>query len=158
TVSIFPRRLRLFSRNAYKYGPRPATIIRDPLLCHPHSVAFTPETNHLVVTNAGANYFSVYPAVGAGSKTRWSQSPALRQMIGPDSVFQKVNANNEMEGGPKGVAVHQASVAVCIAERGIKIYSFREGLSTLESRVRAAPCGAAPCPEASADQLCQQNS
>ena len=35
-------------------------VITDPGLRHPHSVAFSSETNHLVVTNAAANYFSVY--------------------------------------------------------------------------------------------------
>ena len=62
TVSIYQRRKPILSRLKLKYGPRPVTIIKDPGFRYPHSVAFTPETNHLVVTNAGANYFSVYRA------------------------------------------------------------------------------------------------
>jgi DNA-binding beta-propeller fold protein YncE len=60
SVSIFQRRKSFLFGNKLRYGPAPVTVIRDPGLSHPHSVAFTPETNHLAVTNAGANYFSVY--------------------------------------------------------------------------------------------------
>ncbi len=92
-------------------------------------MAFTPKTNHLVVTNAGANYFSVYRPEGRAGKTRWSQSPVLRQIIGPDDLFREVNARNKMEGGPKGIAIHENSLAICSPEHGVKIYSFRENLS-----------------------------
>ena len=102
------------------------TIIEDPGLRYPHSVAFTPKTNHLVVTNAGANYFSVYRPKRRNFKTRWSQSPVLQRTVGPDDTFKEVNALNKMEGGPKGVAIHENSLAVCSPEHGIKIYSFRE--------------------------------
>jgi P pilus assembly chaperone PapD len=53
-------RRTILLRGKFRYGPRPVTIIEDSGLRHPDSLAFTPETNHLVVTNAGANYFSVY--------------------------------------------------------------------------------------------------
>jgi len=129
TVSIYQRRQLFFSRRKIKYGPRPVTIIKDPAFRYPHSVAFTPETNHLVVTNAGANYFSVYEPKRCFSKMRWSQSPVLQKIVGPDSIFQEVNARNKMEGGPKGVAIHKNSLAVCSPEHGIKIYSFRENIS-----------------------------
>jgi DNA-binding beta-propeller fold protein YncE len=102
------------------------TIIADPAMRFPHSVAFTPETNHLVVTNAGANYFSIYQPKQRESEWRWSQSPVLQKTVGPDSIFRKVNAANKMEGGPKGVAVSKNNLAVCSPELGIKIYSFRE--------------------------------
>jgi DNA-binding beta-propeller fold protein YncE len=129
TVSIYQRRKSILSRLKLKYGPRPVTIIKDPGFRYPHSVAFTPETNHLVVTNAGANYFSVYRPKRRFSKMRWSQSPVLQKIIGPDNIFQEVNARNKMEGGPKGVAIHKNCLAVCSPEHGIKIYSFRENLS-----------------------------
>lgn len=128
TVSIYRRRESIFSR-IFKYGPRPVTIIEDPGLRHPHSVAFTPKTNHLVVTNAGANYFSVYQPKGHGTEMRWSQSPVLQITVGPDSIFKEVNARNKMEGGPKGIAIHENSLAICSPEHGVKIYSFRENLS-----------------------------
>jgi len=118
-----------------KYGPWPATIIRDPRLHHPHSVAFSPETNHLVVTNAGANYFSVYEPKSDALKMRWSKSPVVQQTVGPDRIFQEVNARNKMEGGPKGIAIHGNSLAICSPEHGVKIYSFRE----LPARPRAGP-------------------
>jgi DNA-binding beta-propeller fold protein YncE len=126
TVSIYDRRKTFFSRRELKYGSRPVSIIRDPGLRHPHSVAFTPKTNHLVVTNAGANYFSVYRPEGHGSQVRWSQAPVLQQVLGPYSVFNQVNACNKMEGGPKGIAIHKNNLAVCSPEYGIKIYSFCE--------------------------------
>lgn len=102
------------------------TIIADPGVRFPHSVAFTPETNHLVVTNAGANYFSVYRPEGRNSEMRWSPLPVLQKAVGPDNIFREVNASNKMEGGPKGVAFSNNSLAVCSPELGIKIYSFRE--------------------------------
>lgn len=126
TVSIYQRRRVILSRRKLKYGARPVTIIKDPGFRHPHSVAFTPKTNHLVVTNAGANYFSVYEPKRHGFKMRWSQSPVLQKILGPDSIFKQVNARNKKEGGPKGVAIHKNSLAVCSPEHGIKIYSFRE--------------------------------
>jgi DNA-binding beta-propeller fold protein YncE len=126
TVSIYQRRSGIFSRNKLKYGPRPVTIIKDPGFRYPHSVAFTPETNHLIVTNAGANYFSVYRSETRGGKMRWSPSPVLRKIVGPDDLFKEVNARNKMEGGPKGVAIYKNNLAVCSPEHGIKIYSLSE--------------------------------
>jgi DNA-binding beta-propeller fold protein YncE len=126
SVSVFARRNRAFSRGKLEYGPEPSTVIKEPGLRHPHSVAFSPETNHIVVTNAGANYFSVYEPARHFFKTRWSQSPVMRKVIGPEDAFKKVNARNKMEGGPKGIAVHQNSLAICSPEHGVRIYSFRE--------------------------------
>jgi DNA-binding beta-propeller fold protein YncE len=132
SVSIFQRRNRIFSKNKIKYGPKPVMIIKDPGLRHPHSLAFTPETNHLVVTNAGANYFSVYePKNDYYEMQTWSQSAVVRKAIGPEGVFREINARNKMEGGPKGVATHKNTLAVCSPEHGIKIYSFRECLTVL---------------------------
>jgi DNA-binding beta-propeller fold protein YncE len=126
SVAIFQRRAGIFSRSKLSYGPQPVTLIKDPGLRHPHSVAFTPDTSHLVVTNAGANYFSVYQPHSGYFKMRWSQSPVQQKTVGPDGVFKEVNARNKMEGGPKGVAVYKNNVAICSPEYGIKIYSFRE--------------------------------
>jgi DNA-binding beta-propeller fold protein YncE len=126
SVSIFQRRDGLLSGSKLRYGRRPVTIIKDPGLRYPHSVAFTPESNHLVVTNAGANYFSVYEPKRHNFKMRWSHSPVAQQTVGPDSIFKEVNARNKMEGGPKGIAIHKNSLAICTPEHGVKIYSFRE--------------------------------
>jgi DNA-binding beta-propeller fold protein YncE len=126
SVSVFRRRKSIFSRGALRYARRPVTVIRDPRMRYPHSVAFTPETNHLVVTNAGANYFTVYEPSGDDPKLCWSQSPMLQKTVGPDQLFKEVNARNKQEGGPKGVAIHENNLAVCSPEYGIKIYSFRE--------------------------------
>jgi DNA-binding beta-propeller fold protein YncE len=132
SISVFQRRNRSPSGGKPEYGPDAITVIADPGLRHPHSVAFTPETNHLVVTNAGANYFSVYEPQSRNFGVRWSQLPVIRETVGPDRTFKEVNARNKMEGGPKGVAIHKNSLAVCSPEHGIKIYSFRERLSFLE--------------------------
>ncbi len=101
-------------------------VIRDPTLRFPHSVAFTPRTDHLVVTNSGANYFGVYAPRAGRFTTRWSPAPILKHVVGPDELFREVNARNKMEGGPKGVAIHQDTLAVCSPEYGIKIYAYRE--------------------------------
>lgn len=129
TVSIYERRRVVGSGQEVQYGPGPVTIIRDPGLGHPHSVAFTPKTNHLVVTNAGANYFSVYQPERHGPEMRWSQSPVLQPTLGPDSFFNQINSRDKMEGGPKGVAIYKNTLAVCSPEYGIRIYSFRESES-----------------------------
>ena len=126
SVSIFQRRNSYFFGSKLRYGPAPVTVIKDPGLRHPHSVAFTPETNHLAVSNAGANYFSVYEPKMQSYKMRWSQSPMVRKTVGPDDIFKEVNARNKMEGGPKGLAIHKNSLAFCSPEHGVKIYSFRE--------------------------------
>ena len=125
-VSIFQRRRGIFSMGRMEYGPQPVTFIKDPAMRYPHSVAFTPKTNHLVVTNAGANHFSVYQPKRRHFKMHWSATPVLQKIVGPDSVFKEVNAHNEMEGGAKGVAIHQNNLAICSPQLGIKIYSFRE--------------------------------
>jgi DNA-binding beta-propeller fold protein YncE len=127
TVSIFRRRNRLLAGGKLRYGPEPVTVISDPGLRYPHSVAFTPATHHLVVTSAGANYFNVYRPERRSFRTNWSQTPVAQQIIGPDSAFMEVNMRNKMEGGPKGVAIHEGTLAICSPEHGVKIYSFREG-------------------------------
>ncbi len=126
SVSVFGRRKRILSKGTLRYGPEPMTIIKEPGLRHPHSVAFTPETNHLVVTNAGANYFSVYKPESHRFRTRWAQSPVIKKAVGPDAIFKAVNMRNKTEGGPKGVAVHGSSLAICSPEHGIKIFPFHE--------------------------------
>jgi hypothetical protein len=52
----------------------------------------------------------------------------VQKTVGPDGIFKEVNARNKMEGGPKGVAIHKSSLAICSPEHGVKIYSFREHL------------------------------
>jgi len=125
TVSIFRRRARLLSWGRLRYGPRPVTVISDPSLRDPHSVAFSPETNHLVVTAAGANYFRAYAPIGRGRNTRWSQRPVLQTIVDPDAAFRKVNLRSETD-GPKGIAIHRHRLAIRSAAYGVKIYSLRE--------------------------------
>ena len=126
TVSIFQGRNRPLPGEKLEYGPAPVTVIRDPGLRYPHSVAFTPETNHLVVTSAGAKYISVYAPSRQQYGLQWSQSPVLQIAVSPENIFKDVNAKNKQEGGPKGIAIHKRNLAVCSPEFGIKIYSFRE--------------------------------
>jgi DNA-binding beta-propeller fold protein YncE len=102
-------------------------VIADPRLRYPHSVAFTPHTNHLVVTNAGANYFNAYAPRRGFLRTRWSQAPVAQVIAHDDATFKEVNTADKTEGGPKGVAINGATLAVCSPQIGIKIYSFREG-------------------------------
>ena len=125
TVSVFRRRNRMLSGGRLRYGPEPVTVIEDPQFRYPHSVAFTPG-NHLIVTNAGANYFSVYGPRRRYFGMQWSQAPVSRVIAHDDAAFQEVNTANKMEGGPKGVAIHNNNLAVCSPQIGVKIYSFRE--------------------------------
>jgi DNA-binding beta-propeller fold protein YncE len=124
SVSIFERQSTL-SESELEYGPEPVAILKDPELCYPHSVAFTPN-NHIVVTNAGANYFSVYEGKLKDSRMCWSQSEVARTIVGPDHVFKEINATNKMEGGPKGLAIHRNTLAICSPDHGLQIYSFCE--------------------------------
>jgi hypothetical protein len=93
---------------------------------HPHSVAFTPRTNHLIVTNAGANYFSVYAPRPYCFGMQWSESPVAQVIAHNDEEFREANIANKSEGGPKGVAIHNNNLAICSPQIGVKIYLFRE--------------------------------
>jgi DNA-binding beta-propeller fold protein YncE len=126
SISIFRRHNGIFSGGKIKYGPEPNTVIQDPHLRHPHSVAFTPRTRRLIVTNAGANYFSAYEPISHCLRMEWSQSPTLQMITNEEEVFRKINAQNKMEGGPKGVAIHKNNLAFCSPEFGVKVFTFRE--------------------------------
>jgi hypothetical protein len=137
SVSIFRRRRSMLSSGKIKYGPQPVMVLKDPAFRHPHSVAFTPLTDHLVVTNAGANYFSAYQPDNGYFGTRWAQSPCCKKAVASNADFRRTNDANAMEGGPKGIAVHQNQMAVCSPKIGIKIFSFRE--RPQNSRKASAP-------------------
>jgi hypothetical protein len=100
-------------------------IISDPQLRYPHSVAFTP-CNQLIVTNAGANYFSHFNSRKGLWNLRWSEFASLQKTVNDEDVFREVNAGNKMEGGPKGIATHGNTIAECSPELGINLYYFRE--------------------------------
>jgi DNA-binding beta-propeller fold protein YncE len=125
SASIFRRRDTNLMHGASKYWSNPVTVITDPDMRYPHSVAFCRRTDHLVVTNAGGNYFSVYAPSGRGHDRQWSQRPAFRQIVGADSEFHAINATNKMEGGPKGVATCETELAVCTPQHGVRIYPVR---------------------------------
>jgi 6-phosphogluconolactonase (cycloisomerase 2 family) len=124
SVCVFRRRNRLFSAGKLRYGPNPVTVIKDPQLRYTHSVAFTPRSNDLVVTSAGANSFSVYQSRASAFGRRWGQRPRLRETFCDTMFFETVNSANKMEGGPKGIAIHETTVAVCSPEMGVAIYSL----------------------------------
>lgn len=126
SVSIFQRRSRLFASGKLMYGPEPVAVINDKRLRYPHSVAFTPRTNHLIVTNAGGNYFSAYAPRRSHFGLQWNKIPSGQTIVADEKVFVATNQDNSMEGGPKGLAVHGRTLAVCSPEIGIKIYSFEE--------------------------------
>ena len=90
TVSVFRRWRGLRTLGRWHYGPEPVSVIRDPELRYPHSLAFTPKENHLVVTDAGANYFSVYQTERDDSgELTWSQTPVLRHKVGSERRSRK---------------------------------------------------------------------
>jgi DNA-binding beta-propeller fold protein YncE len=123
TVSIFQRRRRIAARDGFRYGPAPTAIIADSGLRHPHSVAFT-AADHLVVTNAGANCFSVFAPTTIDGRTQWPLLPGGEQVVGSESGFRAINAANKMEGGPKGIAIHRDTLAVCSPQHGVLLYSL----------------------------------
>lgn len=125
TVSIFQRQTSILSGSKIRYEPEPLAILEDSLLRHPHSVAFTPQ-NHLIVTSAGGNYFSVYGRNRLDFNRRWSQSPLAVKTVSAQDIFNRLNGCNKMEGGPKGLAIYKNSVAICTPSDGVKIYSFLE--------------------------------
>ena len=125
SVTIFARS-RNHSGGKSIYEAEPISVIRDPQFRYPHSLAFTPQTGHLVVSNAGANGFAVYEPRRHFFGMRWSQSPVAQVVTHDDRSFKEVNRANQREGGPKGVAIHQNNLAICSPEIGVKIFSFRE--------------------------------
>jgi 6-phosphogluconolactonase (cycloisomerase 2 family) len=126
SVSIFQRR----SARKLAHTWALLTVIKDPQFRYPHSVAFLPRTAHLVVTNAGANYFGVYKPQDLLGNHR-SYHLVSQVTVDDDDSFKAINATNKMEGGPKGVATHGNTLAVCSPQIGIKIYSFRESSSSV---------------------------
>jgi hypothetical protein len=128
SVDIFRRDDRKYSDGTLEYGPRPIVTLDDAQLHYPHSVAFS-KTNHLLVTNAGANYISVFEPESHSGETRWHQKRMLIKKIAPDEIFWKHNSQNRTEGGPKGVAVYDNHLAVCSPTIGLHIYAFQESRS-----------------------------
>ena len=126
TVSIFQRRRGLFASGKLGYSSEPVVVIDDKNLRYPHSVAFTPRTNHLIVTNAGGNFFSAYAPRQSHFGLQWNKVASRQTTVTDEAVFQASNRENRMEGGPKGLALHGRTLAVCSPEIGINIYSFEE--------------------------------
>jgi DNA-binding beta-propeller fold protein YncE len=126
SISVFSRRSKMLSMGKLRYGPEPISHIADGNLRYPHSVAFTPRTNHLVVTNAGGNFMRAYGPSKGRFRLNWNQPSATQVTVADNSLFESVNAENKMEGGPKGLAIHGNTIAVCSPEFGIKIYTYDE--------------------------------
>lgn len=117
----FFRRRRTPGWLAYSH---PATLI-DPDFRYPHSVAFT-DGGHLAVTNAGMNYVNLFRFSGGFLNRRPALTPVAKFSVGEEQTFREVNAENKMEGGPKGIAIHRNEIAVCSPQIGIKIFRFSE--------------------------------
>jgi DNA-binding beta-propeller fold protein YncE len=123
TVTIFSRER---PADGPVYGPAPVAEIRDDDLRYPHSVAFT-DNGHLVVTNAGANYMKIYQLAAARERKSGVSIECVHKLVvGDDAAFERVNCENKMEGGPKGLAIYGDEIAVCSPEFGIKVYRFKE--------------------------------
>jgi DNA-binding beta-propeller fold protein YncE len=123
TVSVFQRRNRAGSPDRFRFGPAPVTVIAEASFRFPHSLAFT-GSDHLVVTNAGANFFSVFAPVQTGGRIEWCLLPRGQQVVGSESGFRSINAANKMEGGPKGIAIQGDTMAVCSPQHGVLVYAL----------------------------------
>ena len=123
SVSIFQRRNRVGPGDRFRFGPAPVVVIADAGFRYPHSLAFD-AANHLFVTNAGANFFSVFAPTKLGDRMQWSPRQGGQQVVGSESGFRAINAANKMEGGPKGIAIHRDTLAVCSPQHGVLLYSL----------------------------------
>lgn len=123
TVSLYERRNRAGARDRFRFGPAPVTVLAEESFRYPHSLAFT-DSDHLVVTNAGANFFSVFAPTRIAGRTQWSLLPEGQQVVGSESGFREINAANKMEGGPKGIAIHRDTLAVCSPQHGVLLYTL----------------------------------
>lgn len=125
TLTLFRRRLAHALDGKPVYGLRPAAVIEDVDFRYPHSVAFT-DNGHLVMTNAGADHIKVFRIAPRWFANSPTVTPIAKLKVSDDAAFNAVNAQNRMEGGPKGLAVHGHELAVCSPEFGIKIYRFQD--------------------------------
>ena len=123
SVSIFQRRNRGASGDRIRFSSAPVAVIADPGFRHPHSLAFN-AADHLFVTNAGANFFSVFAPARLGDGVQWLPLPGGQQVVGSESGFRAINSANKMEGGPKGIAIQGDTLAVCSPQHGVLIYSL----------------------------------
>ena len=123
SVSIFQRRNRGASGDRFRYGPAPAAVIADAGFRYPHSLAFD-AVDHLFVTSAGANYFTVFTPTKLGERMQWTPLPGGQQVVGSESGFRAINAANKMVGGPKGIAIHRDTLAVCSPQHGVLLYAL----------------------------------
>jgi|SRR5436190_13621276 len=123
SVSIFRRRIRGASGDSFRFGPAPVAVIADAGFRYPHSLAFD-AADHLFVTNAGANFFSVVAPTKLGDRIQWTPLPGGQHVVGSESGFRAINAENKMEGGPKGIAIHRDTLAVCSPQHGVLLYAL----------------------------------
>ena len=94
SVCVFQRQNKVLSGGRLRYRRNPVSIIEDPQFHYPHSVAFTPRTNHLIVTNAGANYLCAYKPARRYFKTFWSDPPVFKKIVNDQDAFVEVNCQN----------------------------------------------------------------
>ena len=146
TVAIFQRRDGYLAGKKISFYPEPVTIIKDPRLRYPHSVAFTPTTNHVIVTNAGANYFCAYAPKRRWFWTQWSQVPESQVVVHDDNSFQEVNMANKMEGAQKELLLTKTLwqfAAHRLASKFIRFMSDRDRSMTYCGVADMGPSGAA---------------
>jgi DNA-binding beta-propeller fold protein YncE len=88
SVSIFQRRNRGAAGDRVRFSAAPVAVIADTGFRYPHSVAFD-ASNHLFVTSAGANFFSVFAPTKLGDRMQWSPLPGGQQVVGSESGFAR---------------------------------------------------------------------
>jgi len=125
SITVFERSAT-DSKNRYVFRQK----IVDETLIFPHSVQFSPEHAHLLVTCAGANYINVYHRTSKHEHKHdmelWSESADQQLLAGSKQAFNCSNSTNKMEGGPKGITMSKDFVAFCRPETGIEIYPYEE--------------------------------
>ena len=147
SVAIFRRNRQPGFSGMLTYGPDPVSVIRDESLRYPHSLAFTPKTSQLIVSNAGASHVSIFAPQSTYWPSRWSSQAVAHGLIAEDEGFVDTNSENPMEGGPKGVATFQNQLAICGRQLGIKLYRFRETGYFWKGKRRDYPIPVSAVPE-----------
>jgi hypothetical protein len=117
SVSIFQRRNRGAAGDRVRFSAAPVAVIADTGFRYPHSVAFD-ASNHLFVTSAGANFFSVFAPTKLGDRMQWSPLPGGQQVVGSESGFRAINSENAMEGGPKGIVIQATRLPCAVLRTG----------------------------------------
>lgn len=100
---------------------------------YPHGIIFSPDSNHILVADAGAPFVNIYTCKDNG--WRGDMAPEKRIQVMDDATFKR-GSYNPMEGGPKGIdlsADGKVLVTAC-QEQPLAFFDFSRELHPVNSR------------------------